>query len=268
MLNHGVPWQFVVTAVFIQTVFFIITLLGSLISGYLNWNPIFTLIFLILGFIIIIWTIPTLLNLSRSFYTFLFALLLLQIGTTILAFALHYKSSGLIGATGEFIPDLSDAVYFSITTFTTLGYGDLQPIESHRLTTSYEALAGMASMAIGASLVWLWCQENLIPKEMALFDGDRTNKKTFIEGRIRVRTLTGKEKELNDWILPPEPGESFYYNTKRKEWIPITKNTIVPENVSKIVIGYEKDFKWYIEILNIFKIFKIFKILGNNKKSE
>ncbi|PXX07119.1 ion channel [Nitrosomonas ureae] len=177
MLNHRVPWQYVVTVVFIGTVFFIIALLGSLISGYLNWNSIITVIFLILGFIIIIWTIPTFLNLSRYFYKFLFTLLLLQSGTTILAFALHYKSSGLIGECGEFIPDLSDAIYFSITTFTTLGYGDLQPLESHRLTTSYEALAGMASMAIGASLIWLWCQENLIPKEMALFDGDRINKK-------------------------------------------------------------------------------------------
>ena len=50
MLNHGVPWQFVVTAVFIQTVFFIITLLGSLISGSLNWNLIFYFNFLDIRF--------------------------------------------------------------------------------------------------------------------------------------------------------------------------------------------------------------------------
>ena len=36
MLNHGVPWQFVVTAVFIQTVFFIITLLGNLYFNFLD----------------------------------------------------------------------------------------------------------------------------------------------------------------------------------------------------------------------------------------
>lgn len=235
MLTRGVPWQLVVTFASLLFAIFIVTTLLSLVSGYFGWHLVFTLFFIVSGFLIIILIIPLVLNLSRSFYVYLLFALLLHVSISIITFSLHYMDSGLIGPSGQFHPKFYDAIYFSITTFTTLGYGDLQPIPSQRLVTSVEALTGMLSMALGASLIWLWCQENLLPKEMALWDGNRVNKRDFTVSRIRVRTLTGKERRLKNWISVPEEGESFYYDSKKQEWIKIEKETKIPENSMVVV---------------------------------
>ncbi len=237
MLTHGVPWQAVMSYAVQLFVVFFATMALSIISGFFGWYSIFTLIFIGIGVLVIVATIPLLMNLSRSFFIYIFALLISHVTSTIISFAFHYMDSGLIGPSGGFIPKFYDAVYFSITTFTTLGYGDLQPVPDQRLTTSIEALIGMVSMAIGASLIWLWCQENLVPKEMAFFDGNRRHSKDITISRIRIRTITGKERDLKDWLPVPEEGESFYYDSNKQEWIKVEENTPVPEN--SMVIGFK-----------------------------
>ncbi|RJO59879.1 potassium channel protein [candidate division WS5 bacterium] len=241
MLQHGTPWQAALGAAFVSTVIFIVSMILSLISGYFNWYSILTAFFLIAGFYVIISIIPLLLNLSRSYFSFVCILLIVHILVTILSFALHYKVGGLVGMSGYFIPTLTDALYFSVTTFTTLGYGDFRPIVEQRLTTSIEALAGMMSMAIGASLIWLWCQENMVPKEKAFFDGNRRHKGSLSVTRIRVKTLTGKERNLKSWVLPPRKGESFYYDDDRQEWVQVTEDTVLPENA--LVLGHKETDK-------------------------
>ena len=69
----------------------------------------------------------------------LFALLAQAVGL-ICAFAAIYRVYGL----DELPPplDRETAVYFSITTWTTLGYGDLRPSETLRLTAATQALLG------------------------------------------------------------------------------------------------------------------------------
>ena len=236
MLTHGIPWQAVLGTAVEYFIVFAATMILSLTSGYFGWYSIFTLLFLSVGFFVIVIYIPLLLNLSRSFFWYIFTLLFVHVVITIVSFALHYINSGLNGTNGTFTPKFYDALYFSITTFTTLGYGDFQPTADHRLTTSIEALIGMVSMAIGASLIWMWCQENLVPKEMAFWDGNRRGKKSITISRIRVRTITGKERELKDWAPHPEEGDSFYYDRKKQEWIKVEENTVLPEN--SLVIGY------------------------------
>lgn len=239
MLHHGVPWQAALGAAFTMFLIFAAVLLLSLVSGYFGWYSMVTAALLLIGFIIIVVMIPGLLNLSREWFWVVFVLLAIQIAITILAFAFHYKSSGLIGSDGVFRPSFYDALYFSVTTFTTLGYGDLQPIPGYRLTTSIEALFGMVSMAVGASLIWLWCQENLISPEMAFFDAKRRHKGSMSVSRIRIRTITGKEKTNKNWVLPPEQGDTFYYDLNRQEWLKVTKETEVPDN--SLVMGYQTD---------------------------
>lgn len=238
MLHHGTPWQAALGYAFATTIIFVVAMALSLVSGYLGWYSIMTALFLALGFGAIVLILPTLMNLSRSFFGFVFLLLIVQIAVTITSFAFHYMSSGLIANAERHFPDFREAVYFSITTFTTLGYGDLQPVPEERLTTSIEALSGMVSMAIGASLIWLWCQENMIPKEMALFDGNRRHKTQLGVTRIRIRTLTGKERVLKDWHPPPDVGESYYYDEKRQEWRKVTKETELAENA--LVMGLQE----------------------------
>ena len=53
---------------------------------------------------------------------------------------------------GEF-PDLSTALYFSVATSTTLGYGDLLLSEQWRLLGTFEAMAGF--ILFGASTAYL-----------------------------------------------------------------------------------------------------------------
>lgn len=222
-----------------SVVLFAVMMVMTLASGFFDWYSIFTAAFLVTGFFIIASLLPFLLNLSRSFFWLVFALLLTHIVVTIISFALHYRATGLLSASGAFSPDFWDALYFSITTFTTLGYGDFQPLPEHRLTTSVEALSGMVSMAIGASLIWLWCQENMVPKEMAFFDGNRRRKGDLAITRIRIRTITGKERKLKGWALPPEEGESYYYHQQRQEWILVTENTTLPDNA--LVMGLKPE---------------------------
>jgi len=67
---------------------------------------------------------------------------LVSIQTIILAFANIYSRSGVHA--GDVLPDhWSDYIYFSATTFTTLGYGDFLPCPGVRLMTSFEALLGL-----------------------------------------------------------------------------------------------------------------------------
>jgi len=235
MLQHGTPWQAALGAAFLYVICFSIAMLLSLLSGFFGWHSLLTVVFLGIGFVVIIALLPLMLNLSREFFRIVLGLLIVHIITTIVSFALHYQQTGLLGAEGEFLPSFYDSVYFSITTFTTLGYGDLQPLSSHRLTTSIEALTGMVSMAIGASLIWLWCQENMVPKEMAFFDGNRRHKNNLAITRIRIRTITGKERSLKDWKIPPKEGEAFYYDEERQEWLVVTDETKLPENA--LVMG-------------------------------
>ena len=240
MLKHGVPWQAILGVVFVLTISFVLAMSLGLLSGYFNWHPVLTAICLLLGFLIIIALIPTLLNLSRSYFLFILLLFIVHVCVSIISFALHYKSSGLIISGNIEKVTFYDSLYFSITTFTTLGYGDFQPLPGNRLTTSIEALLGMFSMAIGASIIWLWCQENLLPKEMAFFDGNRRHKKDLSITRMRIRTITGKERNLKDWVLPPEEGDSFYYDKTRQEWVKINNDIKeLPENT--LVIGFKDE---------------------------
>ncbi len=63
---------------------------------------------------------------------------------TVLTYAIDYSIVGLKGANRAF-----DYVYFSVVTWTTLGYGDVSPVsELARILASSEALVGYIVMAL------------------------------------------------------------------------------------------------------------------------
>ena len=241
MLVHNVPWQAVLYVALRAVTYFAVAMFLSLISGFFNWWVLFTAIFLAIGFFIIIQLIPTMLNLSRSYHKVIAWLMLIQIFVTIIAFALHHMSAGLIGPSGTSAPTFADALYFSVTTFTTLGYGDLKPIPEMRLATSVEAFAGMISVAIAVAIIWLWCEEDLIPKEMSLLDANRVHMKTMTLGRLRIRTITGKERKLKDWRPTPQPGEVFRYDDRLQEWREVHPDEELPENTQVIDAKKRRD---------------------------
>lgn len=60
--------------------------------------------------------------------------------------------------TGEFNGSLLDSVYFSYTTFTTLGFGDIQPHGSIRHLVGIESLTGLLLITWTASFLYFEMQ--------------------------------------------------------------------------------------------------------------
>ncbi len=68
-------------------------------------------------------------------------------------YVLHIKQTwGQL--TGGFDGSLSDSVYFSITTYTTLGFGDIAPTGPMRYIVGMEALIGLVLIAWTASFLY------------------------------------------------------------------------------------------------------------------
>ena len=65
-------------------------------------------------------------------------------------FALVYKAYGIIDTSNgsEIKPNWIDAFYFSIVTWTTLGYGDFKPIDDLKIWVMVEALMGYIFMGL------------------------------------------------------------------------------------------------------------------------
>lgn len=76
------------------------------------------------------------------------AYLMLSMFWLMCMFAVLYWLGGLVEAGVPKRVNFRDALYFSVTTWTTLGYGDFTPPPHLRLVTSVEALLGSLSTGI------------------------------------------------------------------------------------------------------------------------
>ena len=68
-------------------------------------------------------------------------------------FSFIHRSVGVIDTTangGAVL--LRDTLYFSIVTFTTLGFGDIQPVPAGRLPAAFQALCGYIYLGLGIGL--------------------------------------------------------------------------------------------------------------------
>jgi len=78
-------------------------------------------------------------------------LLLFYLPLVLYAFARLYQAGGLVH-NGEVTHEFGSALYFSVVTWTTLGFGDFQPVENLRLWAAGQALFGYFFMAILVAL--------------------------------------------------------------------------------------------------------------------
>lgn len=74
------------------------------------------------------------------------------------AFYLMHHSEGWGRLAGNFSGSMLDCVYFSFTTFTTLGYGDIEAFGVLRFLTGIEALAGLVLITWSASFLFVEMQ--------------------------------------------------------------------------------------------------------------
>jgi len=77
-------------------------------------------------------------------------------------FGLSYYWQNRVGASGSlqgnFDGSVLDCVYFSFTTFSTVGYGDIEPMGNLRFTAGLESLTGLVLITWSASMLFLEMQ--------------------------------------------------------------------------------------------------------------
>ena len=71
---------------------------------------------------------------------------------TIISHAFLYQGVGLVAESFSF-PNFADALYFSLVTFTTLGYGDFQPTDGYRLFAASQAVYGYIFLGLLIALI-------------------------------------------------------------------------------------------------------------------
>ena len=88
------------------------------------------------------------------------ALLAHAVEVWIFAFAYYFmhRIEGWGRLQGNFDGSLLDCVYFSFTTFTTLGFGDIQPMGHLRYLTGIESLTGLVLITWTASFLFVEMQ--------------------------------------------------------------------------------------------------------------
>lgn len=74
------------------------------------------------------------------------------------AFYFMHHTEGWGELAGNFSGEFIDAIYFSYTTFTTLGYGDIEPLGALRYLTGLEALTGLVLITWSASFLFVEMQ--------------------------------------------------------------------------------------------------------------
>jgi len=233
MLVSGVPWQAALAYFFVTTALATFCELVSLALAIAGIGWPFALVCLVIALVLLIRNIPLLLNLSRAYFNLLLGLQCAHALITILTCALYYKSRGLIDSRGNAVTNITDSVYYSINTWTTIGVSDLVVQPSQRLLTSLESLVGVISIALFTAMLWLWCTENMLPKERALFDGNRRRKRDLGVTRLRIRTLSGADRDLKgEWIDPPIPGMAYRYDEHKQEWTPYDPSQVIIEGDS------------------------------------
>ena len=82
----------------------------------------------------------------------------LQVWIFASAFYFMHHAEGWGQLAGNFSGSILDCVYFSFTTFTTLGYGDIEAFGILRFLTGIEALAGLVLITWCASFLFVEMQ--------------------------------------------------------------------------------------------------------------
>jgi hypothetical protein len=76
------------------------------------------------------------------------------------AYFFMHRAAGWGHLSGNYDGSLLDSGYFSFTTFTTLGFGDIQPLGDIRYLTGIESLTGLVLITWTASFLYLEMRKN------------------------------------------------------------------------------------------------------------
>ncbi len=117
---------------------------GSILSSKSALNLIYSLASIVALFVLI--------SLKNHYllgaYSRALKILIIGMPLVIVVFALVYTEFGIMDSNSIVIKDFVSALYFSIVTWTTLGYGDFKPTADVRFYAAAEALLGYVYMGI------------------------------------------------------------------------------------------------------------------------
>jgi len=130
----------------------IIASLLSLICAGLTF-PEVSAFFVIAVYYFLIFHIAHVVGKSKGWYRDILPTYFATLVITILTFAIIYYRYGLLQNGIPTKISFVDSIYFSITTWSTLGYGDFAPIPRIRLITSIEAIIGYVGLGLWISLI-------------------------------------------------------------------------------------------------------------------
>lgn len=77
-------------------------------------------------------------------------------------YSMHRNNWGQLS--GNYDGSLMDSVYFSFATFTTLGYGDIEPLGAIRYLAGFESLIGLVLIAWSSSFLFYEMQKYWEPQ--------------------------------------------------------------------------------------------------------
>jgi len=106
------------------------------------------------------------LNWSSNLYGHLLWRFLSFLVFMLLVYAICYHKVGFERADGT-RPSFAEALYFSVTSFTTVQYGEFRPLPASRPLVCIESLMGLiAFVPFFAAFGWLYCQNRLWPQSL------------------------------------------------------------------------------------------------------
>lgn len=95
-------------------------------------------------------------EIMKENHLYSFSILILSIALMIGNFAQVYEEVGLYDPNEKIVHDTVQSIYFSMVTWTTLGYGDFKPVPSIRLYAATEALFGYVYLGVLIGFVSNW----------------------------------------------------------------------------------------------------------------
>ena len=136
-----------------------------------------------------------------------FVLIVASAGILVLAYATVYMASGLVDTTNgkETVHASATCIYFSIVTFTRLGYGDFVPVPDARLIAASEGVAGEVVMVLVIALL-----SKLVRDAFVEFKGESTLPAagTIVPDPPNVRCMQNGRCLLTARILNRHPAPS------------------------------------------------------------
>lgn len=80
------------------------------------------------------------------------------------AYFMMHQAEGMGYLEGRFVISQADCIYFSFSTYTTLGYGDIEPFGGIRYLAGIESLSGLLLITWTASFLFIEMQRYWVSK--------------------------------------------------------------------------------------------------------